>query len=269
MININTYDFEYDGEYLSDWGYIICGIDDLNNIKMEDSNLTFNTTSMFGGKYFGLTSSKYENRIEFTFQICKNFFNTHRLQKISAYEISELKRWLNRSTFNKFKFMQQDWNDVFLIGSFNISSILFEGNVLFLELNFIANTPFALHETISKTFEIQDINKSIKFYDISDEIGYIYPNNIEIICLSNGNLEITNKIENRKTIVNNCKKGEIITFSNSLTISSSIKTHYLQNDFNYKFFRIANTYKKRENEIISSIPIKLTFSYNPIVKAVI
>ena len=64
-------DFEFDGEYLKDWGYMILYTDDnggFNNIE-SDSQLSFNTVSLQNGKKFELTTAVYEDCIQLTFQI--------------------------------------------------------------------------------------------------------------------------------------------------------------------------------------------------------
>ena len=82
-------------------------------------------------------------------------------------------------------------------------------------------------------------------------------------------MELTNSQEpNRKTLINNVSKDEIITFSPSLIISTSLSSHEIQNDFNFKFPRIANRYGNRKNIFTCSIPVKIDLTYSPYVKAV-
>ena len=112
------------------------------------------------------------------------------------------------------------------------------------------------------------MDNSYIFLDKSDEIGYIYPN-ITLTCLSSGNLELSNTQEpGRKTIINNVSKNEIISCNPNLLISTSLLSHQIQNDFNFKFFRVANYYGNRKNIITSSIPVRIELTYSPYVKAV-
>lgn len=103
--------------------------------------------------------------------------------------------------------------------------------------------------------------------DVSDEVGYIYPN-LKITCLSAGDLEINNSIEDRTTIIKNCQENEIISFDEQLNISSNMEHETLTNDFNYVFFRIANTYNDYENVITTSIPCSIEYNYKPVIKGV-
>lgn len=263
-----AYDFEYDGEYLKDWGYIICNGDSSGELETinSDSQLTFDTISQFHGKKFELTTSHYDNHIEITFQICK-FTCDKGITPMTVYETRELKRWLNRPEFHRFKLIQPNWADIYMEGSFNINNIEFIDQVYFLELTFISNRPFALHEPVKYEFQTSNQNQTFSFYDMSDEIGYIYPD-IEITCLFDGDLEIYNSNEKRKTIIKNCLQNEVISFSKNLLLSSSILSHKIQNDFNYIFLRISNSYGNRKNTLTFSKPVKVKIKYSPYVKAV-
>ena len=49
-------------------------------------------------------------------------------------------------------------------------------------------------------------------------------------------------------------------------IQSSISSHNIQNDFNWNFFRIANTYDNSRNDLTISLPCAIKVEYSPIVK---
>ncbi len=100
--------------------------------------------------------------------------------------------------------------------------------------------------------------------DISHEEGYIYPYT-EIVVNESGDLNIYNAIEDRNTYIANCVAGEIITMDYPI-ISSSISSHNIQNDFNYNFFRIANTFEDSRNDLTISLPCTIKATYSPIVK---
>ena len=56
-----------------------------------------------------------------------------------------------------------------------------------------------------------DSNNEYFLYDLSDEVGYIYPSILEIECLADGDLRINNSQEDKVVEIKNCKNGEIIT----------------------------------------------------------
>ena len=254
-------DFEYDGQYLKNWGCMICYTDVSSNFETLDyvAQRTYDSISQHYGKKFGLTVSYYEDRIEVSFQICKYSCNT----QMTYFTPDEI-----RERYHKFKLIQPKWADYYLNGSFNISELQLGGRTYVLELNFVSDSPLVRHEPIKKIFEIIDPKTDkFTFFDISDEIGYIYPD-IEIECLSDGNLDIYNSIEDRHTVIKNCSNGEKITFNDNLVMTTSVDLHKIQNDFNYKPFRISNSYESRKNIISSSIPVRITFEYSPYVKVV-
>lgn len=261
-------DFEYDGEYLKNHGFIICDSADQSGFNSvdSDSQFSFNVVKLMNGKLHQLTTSQYDDRIEIQFQICKHPEKAM-LVPISIYESREIKRWLNSAEFKKFKLIQPDWSDIYMEGSFNVRDIKFSGKTYFLELTFVSNRPFALHEPVTLKINTRKENESYTFSDISDEIGYIYPD-IKIKCLQTGDLKIVNSNENRTTLIKNCTSGEILTFSEELLFSSSKTSHKIQNDFNYIFFRISNSYKNRKNTLTFSIPVEAVITYSPYVKAV-
>lgn len=100
--------------------------------------------------------------------------------------------------------------------------------------------------------------------DSSHEEGYIYPHT-EIIVNESGNLNIHNAMENRDTIIKNCVAGEVITMDYPV-IQSSVSSHNIQNDFNWNFFRVANTYENSRNDLTVSLPCSIKVKYSPIVK---
>lgn len=100
--------------------------------------------------------------------------------------------------------------------------------------------------------------------DTSYEEGYIYPQ-MEITVKADGNLFIHNSIENREMYISNCKNNEVITLDYPI-IKSSDSSHNIQNDFNWNFFRVANTYKNSRNDLTISLPCSIKIKYSPIVK---
>ena len=104
----------------------------------------------------------------------------------------------------------------------------------------------------------------VSINDISHEEGYIYPYT-EITVNENGNLNIYNVLEDRDTYIANCIADEVITMDYPI-IQSSVSSHNIQNDFNWNFFRIANTFENSRNDLIISLPCEIKIKYSPIVK---
>lgn len=261
---MKAYDFEFDGRFLSSFGFIICnfgskGLETISN----GSQITFNTISTMGGSKHNLISTEYKDCLVTTIHICKNSCISD-VAEISSTEFRELTKWLNRKKFLKFKILDEDYIDLYFEAAFNISRIEIDGKLYGLELEVVTNRPFALKE--SKTIVIKNTvtNGKHSINDTSHEEGYIYPHT-EIIISEGGNLKIHNAIENRDTYIANCVVGEVITMDYPV-IQSSVSSHNIQNDFNWNFFRIANTFDNSRNDLIVSIPCTIKLEYSPIIK---
>lgn len=261
---MKAFDFEYDGKNLSQFGFIICsfgskGLDTVSN----GSKISFNTVPILGGNIHRLTSAVYEECLETTIQICKNSCNGD-VMEISSIEFRELTRWLNRKKFLKFKILDEDYIDLYFEASFNINRVEIDGKLIGLELEVITNRPFALKEPKIISIKNTSANGKHSVNDDSYEEGYIYPYT-EITVNQDGELKITNAIENRDTIIANCKRGETIIMDYPM-IQSSNSSHDIQNDFNWNFFRLANTFENSRNDLTISIPCTIKVKYSPIVK---
>ena len=259
-------DFEYDGLLLSDFGCMVCNLDKGGGIdtSANGSQISFSTTPILKGTRQVLADTNYSECLTATFQICKNPCLYHGDDAyMNAEEVAELMRWLNRKSFHKLRLDLDGYECVYFQGSFNVDVVKLGSNVVGLSLNLTTNAPFGYGDTVRKKYNVT-ANQSILFKDTSDEIGFVYPKTI-ITCGEAGNLTIVNDIENRTTIVNNCASGEIITMQYP-TIQSSIVSHSIADDFNYNFFRIANTWNNRINKITISMNCTLEIFYNPICK---
>ena len=267
-------DFEYDGQYLSDYGFIICHFDASTGANFADagSKITFNKVSRINGKSYSLTSTKYAECIQTTFDICKNpDLYDYENREISNDEYRDIMRWLNRREFLKFQVINDEDNNFerdtcYYNASFNIDKIKINEKLYGMRLTMETDKPFGYGQEFREEWTITNASESKLLIDVSDEIGYTYPN-MKIICHSDGDLSIINKATDCTMVIKNCSKGEIITIEgDELIIYTSNKSHDICNDFNYEFFRIGNTYKNRDNIITVSIPCQVIISYAPIIK---
>ena len=268
---MNAIDFEYDNQYLSDYGFIIC---DFNASSGADtisagSNLTFNTVPKNRGRQYSLASTQYDECITVTFDICKNP-ETHEEaeMELSSDECRDLMRWLNRREFLKFQVLydEPDYDSCTYNASFNVSKIVIAEKVVGLELEMTSDKPFAYGQERYVKLNIIDTSKAYNVIDSSDDIGFITPNMV-ITCNSAGDLEISNSFCDCTLLIKNCTAGEIITIDGeNLLISSSLDTHQIYNDFNFEFLKIGNNYYTSVNPIKSNLACTIEISYNPIIK---
>lgn len=263
-------DFEYDGQYLSDYGFIVCSFDYSGGSVTEDagSTLTFNTVSRNSGKHYGLTATSYDSCITAEFDICKNPDIYDDLE-ITNGEFLDLMRWLNRRKFLKFHPIndkETESDTCYFDASFNVEKIKVAEKLCGLHLIMETNKPFGYGETITNKWTITDTTKSYIVYDLSDEIGELYPD-VKIVAGEDGDLSIHNDLTGSTTFIRNCTEGEEITIhGSSQIIESNLNGHDIANDFNYIFLKIGNTYDNRTNKITVTKQCTLEISYAPIVK---
>lgn len=257
-------DFEFDNKRLSDFGCIVVSFGDKGLETVDGAEITFNTIASLGGSKHSLVSTQYESCLETTIQIAKHSCSAGILE-ISSTEFREISSWLNRRKFLKFKILDEDHIDLYYMASVtSIGRIELDGRLMGLELNIITNSPHAFKEKRIIKINNTEVNGKHSVNDTSYEEGYIYPLT-EITISQDGNLNIYNAIEDRETIIKNCVQGETITM-NYPVISSSISSHNIQNDFNWNFFRVANTYENSRNDLTISLPCSIKIEYSPIVK---
>lgn len=268
VLTLYATDFEYDGECLSDYGFIVCDFNASTdaNIVSAGSQLNFNKVSKNQGKSFSLSSTQYKECISTTFDICKNP-DVYDDLEITDDEFRELFRWLNRREFLSFRVIEDEKEDRYYEASFNVSKVKIREKLYGLELNMETNKPFAYGKKKSFLLDFTSSNESKELYDFSDEVGCISPL-IEITCITAGDHIISNSTTGCRTTIRNCSVGEIITIDNeNQIIKSSLRLDKdIANDFNYDFFKIENTYKNRANIISSQYPCKLQITYCPVIK---
>lgn len=257
-------DFEFDGKRLSSFGCTIVSFGDKGLDTVDGVEINFNTTPSLNGLKHHLISTTYEDCLSATIQIAKCSCNSD-IREISSTEFREISSWLNRRKFLKFKILDEDRIDLYYMASVaSINRIELDGQLMGLELNFVTNSPHAFKEP--KTLMINNTEQDgiYSINDISHEEGYLYPHT-QITINQDGNLKIHNAIENRDTYIANCVAGEVITMDYPV-IQSSISSHNIQNDFNWNFFRVANTFENSRNDLTISIPCTIKVTYSPIVK---
>lgn len=259
-------DFSYgeNNKKLSDFGFIVCrfdsgGLDTVSNGAVVE----FNTVAVQNGTKHELTSSTYSDCLECTIQICRNPCANSNIE-IDQTTFRELTRWLCRRKFLRFKPISNEYLDLYHEAIINVSRVELDGKLVGLELEIKTNRPFALKEPRTIKIENTGINGKHSINDTSHEEGYIYPKT-EIVMNADGNLNIYNAIEDRNTYIANCKQGEIITMDYPV-IQSSDSSHNIQNDFNWNFFRVANTFENSRNDLTISLPCSIRVEYSPIVK---
>lgn len=276
-----AYDFEYDGEKLSDYGFMIGGFDGVQNNNVSiGSEITFNTVSTLNGMKQLLTSSEYGKVLETTIPIIKKPCDENvNDMELTIDEVRRLTKWLNRVSYHKFKLIymikigvddngdniyENMYKDLFWEGSFeSIERMEIGAKTIGLECQFTTNSPFTQYEEISREYTGDTSDWNLTIESESDAEGSFYPV-FTITMETSGDLQITNNRTEVITEIKNCSNGEIITLNHPI-ISSSVPSH-IYNDFNWEFPELVTTYHNSTNTYTISLPCSITVSYNPLVK---
>lgn len=265
-------DFEYDGQLLSDYGFIICDFDSPSGFDTvpAGADITFTKVTKDKGKHYSLTSTQFDECITTTFHICKNpdIYDLEDME-ITPLEFRTLMRWLNRREYLKFTIYDEDIDrerTIYYNASFNVGKVKLHEILYGLELTMETDRPFGYGLEVIYNLSFPTAQTTHTIIDTSDDIGSTYPA-LKITCKADGDLSITNRFNGVVTSVKNCTSGEVITLDNeSQIISTSLASHDLSDDFNYEFFRIGNSYTDNTNLIIASIPCDIELRYYPIIK---
>ena len=268
-------DFEYANRRLSDFNCIMCSINTDTGIREVDigCDITFNTVKNNQSSLHRVTSSTYENVYTATFEIIKNTCKTYQEDMyMTSDEVRQLTKWLNRREHHKFKMYNDDPSVMSLVyfGSFNVKQIMMGEKIIGLSLTFTSNSPYALADKKTVSFDISEKNETFYLYGDSDEYGNIYPVVKISFKESCGEFTIKNNTTSTKVYLKNCKKDEIITIDgeNKIIVTNNA-THNttLYNDFNYEYLNIfidENDYNENEYEV--SNPCLITIEYYPVRK---
>lgn len=262
--------FVYDNISLKTMGYFICSFDSSSSSSSTDSQRNFNSIPIENGKYHPFITSTYDSPLIMNFQIAKDTCDGDEAE-ITVQEMQTLKRWLNRPLPHKLQISDEDFENIYWEGSFNVSQEVISGKRIGLTLTFTCNAPYGYKTCKPMLFKSSDGTFIIN--DISDEIGYIYPK-IVITCNADGEFIMERSFQSdikQVMKIENCKKGQEITILPSLQLTTNNSSHHdtLYNDFNFVFPKISNSFNDRKNYYkITGIDCTLLFSYKPIAKAV-
>lgn len=278
-------DFEYDGQLLSDYGFIICNFDYGSGATEVSSGatITFSKKSHNGGKRFSKVGASYDECISASFDICKNpDINLPEGMEITKEEFADIGRWLNRREFLKFRIIENNKVDLdsqacFFNASFNISKITINETLYGIRLSMETDSPFGYGQERVHKWSLTDSETTVSLYDQSGDIGFLYP---EVIIKSgiDGDITLKNEMTGCTTVVKNCSVGETITLhGDTLVITTDKTTHKIYDDFNFNYFTIGNIFENTENKITillsktsstPTTPTTITIKYNPIIKDV-
>ena len=259
---VQTNGFIFDGRSSDDFGLIVCQFD--SNKPNDSSGGEIQITkidSPIQNRWYKSGNSNYTEALQFSFQVAKQTF-----ESFDSYDYSCINRWLCRKDgYKDFMITRIDYDNVHYYVQFNISPIEVAGNIVGINITGITDSPFGYSQLITNTIEVND-SASFTLFDLSDEIGYIYPD-IEIKVKEKCDISITNKFEERTFKLNNCITNEIIKIDGKyLQMTTTALLHNIYKDTNYVFPRIVNNYSNRKNLFEFKGKFTITMKYRQIRK---
>lgn len=261
-------DITFDGISLNDLGYTVVSFDGARQGEIDtDSQFKYNHIFSMRGKKQPFITAVYEDPLEMDIYIAKDFCNAN-TKDITVAEMAALKKTLVRPTPKVLTVSGNTaYSNVYWVGSFNVEEYVFGDRRVGAHLKFECDAPFGYYTDVTLTGNLS-ANGSTTYTSASNEIGYVYPQ-LEITLKSSGNLELYNAADGRTTKVNNCARGEVLTFTKNLQLSSSVSGHDVLSDFNFVFYRVNNTFSSGVNTLRSNLAISYKITYTPIAKVVI
>ena len=265
-MTVYTNGFTFDNITSDELGLMVCEFDGNAPSETSGGNIEFTLTSApVQNRWYKSGNTNYSEAIKFAFQVIKK-----NKEPIDSYEYSTYARLLQRKDdYKEFTITKLDYDTVHFYAQLNISPIQVGGDIMGLNITGTTDSPYAYGQMITKKISTENGIGMLKFADMSDEIGYIYPD-IEIDISSACNLKITNETSGEIFKLNNCVNNEIINIDSTiLEMTSTALSHKLYEDSNYKFPRIVNDINKRTNIFKVEGNCTLTMKYRPIRKVVI
>lgn len=267
-------DFVFGEKALSDFNCTI-GFGETSQSASQTLGNSLSLDTVRVGDNFVITSSKYNEPLSVSFDIIKNPCKFEDAS-FTEIEIETIMNWLNTRQYKTFVPIYDDENglsNIYFRGSFtSISAIKYSEDINGFSVVFTADAPYGYgtEEDYEFSFPSED---SFLIMNSSNEIGYLYPKEVTITCKADGDIILSNSQDPdaRKTRINNCKNGEIITIDCfHKIITSSITHEKLPNDFNYIFPRLNQTEMETENIFsldTNALPsADMTLTYSPIRK---
>ena len=238
-------DFIFDGERLSDHGYILCNFDG-GDSTWDGGDVTFTTVQPPSSNKFTHYYSKFENPISFNLSIMKNPCKNELQENMyfTQDEQSYLMRWLQRlDGYHWLAFDKEGFEDVWFNTQINPQPHYIGENVIGYDLECTTDSPYGYSQLHTKNVSLShsSSSNSVTIKNYSDIPGYIYPK-VTIIPKSNGNIALLSgcKDSQKITRIENAISGNTIILDKENDDIIGISN---MNYFNYIFPVMANSYK--------------------------
>lgn len=255
-------DFIFDGESLSDYGYVICSFDN-NSISWNGGEISFTTIKPPNSDKQIFYTAAQETPLSVTFDICKNpCYSTQEDMYITQKECSELYRWLQRTDgYHWLQFIQEDFEDIYYNSMINLEPYFINDRMCGFKLTVTTDSPYGYGKMIHRHFVLNDDNSCYAFQDYSDKPGSTYVK-MTVIPLNDGDLTIEtgNDTYSKRTVIKNVISKNHIVLDGENDYFSGISN---PNNFNFEFPVVVNTYKYRTSNFkkINGVDCEIEIEY--------
>lgn len=251
--------FEFDGIHSKDLNLMIVSFDGAKNGTATAGNhIEFNTIKLPNSDKWMKTSASYSEVLSFSFQVAKTDC-ADQTEPISERDLAFYIRWLVRKEYKYLRIIQEGYETIYYNARLNVQRYEAAGKTVGLEITVYCDAPYGYSSIKSFHYSTDRLTDSFELYDDSDEIGYLYPDLVEIEVLQDGEVTLKNNIDGRCTCIKDCMAKDMIVFTSGLKaslqrqhIDGSNREYY--NAFpiaglfkDWCFPRICNTFYERQN----------------------
>ena len=239
-------DFVFDGESLSEHGFIIGFFD--SEMNWSGGSVNFNVSKTPGSDKQHYYSSSFEEPLVATISICKNPCHDRNGLVITQEEQANIMRWLVRTDgYHWLQFNTEEYEDVWYNCYINATPHIIKGDLVGFDLTITTDSPYGYSKLFKKQWDTSEPEFSFKNY--SNKPGIIYPrctitpSSIGKISFSSGNDDSM-----VHTVLNNTKGLDKIILDGDIDEFTNISP----NDFNFVFPVIRNTYYDNVTKFIKN-----------------
>ena len=256
-MNIGT-DFHYDGMNLSDFGLMICSIDESADGNFSVGSVTeLNTIKAPQSYVWNYLGESYSDPLEFEFTVGR-IDKYGELHPIHQNEERAILKWLKqRGPYKSFYFLPSNPIDDIIHHKAkidNVEEIKISGNTVGFSITIVTNAPFGF----SKEWKYDlSANSQLTINVDSDEANYLYPR-LTIKATKSGNVSLENISNGSGSSINNLSANEtVIVDKNNVGVITDLGTHNVVKDFSRTWFRLEDG----ENicKLTGSADVSITF----------
>lgn len=249
-------DFLFDGQRLSDMGYIIACIDGSSE-SVSGGNIEFNSVKPANSDRYKFYNANFNEVLTWTFTIMKSrcYFSDDNLY-ITQRDESQLTKWLIKTDGYKYiQFLQDDYEDVVYNVYNNMTPVQIGGRTIGFTITSTSDCGYGFTPEITKVFSIS-VDKPYMINIYNDTRNVCYPTfNIQP---SESEFTIKNESENTEKglHIKNHNMGMSYHIDTENEIIEGISN---PDDFNWHFVRLVDGENIISTDATFDIEVEMTY----------